>query len=42
MVPVVIENKDLLTEVKKPQNMPLEGGNTAQTDLHSLATFSLI
>lgn len=41
MVPVVIENKDLLTQVKEPQNVPLEGGNTAPRDLQGLATLGL-
>lgn len=42
LVSVVIENKDLLTEVKEPQNVPLEGGGTAQRDLQGLATLGLI
>lgn len=42
MVSVVIENKDLLTWVKEPQNVPLEEGNTAQRDLPGLATLGLI
>lgn len=41
MVSVVIENKDLLTQVKEPQNMPLEEGNAAPGDLQGLATLGL-
>lgn len=41
MVPVVIENKDLLTQVKEPQNVALEEGNTALGDLQGLATLGL-
>lgn len=41
MVSVVTENKDLLTQVKEPQNVPLEEGNTALRDLQGLATLGL-
>lgn len=41
MVSIVIENKDLLTQVKEPQNVPLEEGNTAPRDLQGLATLGL-
>lgn len=42
MVSVVIENKDLLTQVKEPQNVPLEEGNAVQRDLQGLASLGLM